>query len=187
MIKRLPFSLLHSMGVISRELTSVGCPGCAGDDPRLVWRHDRYFLRVDLSICRGCGLVYLARGLVGEAAHRFYDSIYPRLMQVHVAHCSYFSAASLGALLEKHGFTPTYVSKEAQGIYPGNLRIFARPTSSCRDLRGGLAPQCVPVAPAPEEVETLALRIIGQIRPLSIANGYPRAASRLLKIAATGQ
>lgn len=33
-----------------------------------------------MSACRGCGLVYLARGLSGQAQHTFYSELYPRLM-----------------------------------------------------------------------------------------------------------
>lgn len=317
MSQRLPFSLLHALNETRKSMVSLPCPGCAGQDRRHVWSHDRYFLKVDLSICRACGLAHLARGLAGSAAQRFYNVIYPRLMgkplpvhlarahieatfrlkvitdvvgpidslleigsgrgffldayrtqggrhflglepgerqrrfatdtlglgthiraeplserteapftpqlialfhvlehlddpgsaldrlrqlidprgwlvlevpdiladwrtlglwQVHVSHRSYFSAATLGALLERHGFTPVYICREPDGIHEGNLRLFARPSP---------AEACPATPAAPDEAtqEALARSIVEQIRPLSLHNGYPRAAVRLLRLA----
>lgn len=74
------FSLITDLLKLNKRLVKLSCPGCASDDPQLIWRRDRYFLEVNLSACRACGLVYLARGLYGEAQEAFYRQIYPRLM-----------------------------------------------------------------------------------------------------------
>lgn len=76
----LPFSLIADLQTLDRRMTELPCPGCGGREPHLIWRRDRYFLAVDLSACRKCGLVYLARGLSGEAQSVFYERVYPRLM-----------------------------------------------------------------------------------------------------------
>lgn len=312
------WSLLSELLRVDRQMSPLPCPGCGVEDRQRIWRQDRYFLRVDLSICRQCGLVHLARGLSGQAEERFYEHVYPRLMsltsanlgsfrlmagyrlqairdvigmpervlevgagmgffldacrahgvreffglepgapqhsylsgtlglagqvahapltadsrfpfvprlavmfhvlehladpgaalrqlasaldpqgwlvievpdiladwrslglwQVHVSHRSYFSAASLSALLQRSGFTPWYISREAHGIYPGNLRVFARPTA------GQAAPAVIEPAPVP--LPGVADSIRAQIRPWSLRNGYPRAAVRLLRCAARG-
>lgn len=303
---------LHAL---DRALEPLPCPACGQADRRLVWRRDRYFLRVDLSICAACGLVHLARGLSGETERLFYRQVYPRLMhypppeaelaqyrliagyrlhaitavtgpldsvldvgagygffldacrahgctrlhglepgamqasharrvlglgrylseapldehtalpfaptlvtlfhvlehladpggalalirqlispdgwlvvevpdlladwrrlglqQVHLSHRSYFSAATLSALLAQRGFAVHYISREPGGIYPGNLRIFAR----C-----GTDSPAAATRPEAASLDSLSARIRGQIAPWSIANGYPRAALRLLRL-----
>lgn len=75
------FSLIKQLRQINQALTELPCPGCGQRDAALIWRHDRYFLRVNLSACRQCTLVYLARGLSGETQTRFYSDLYPRLMR----------------------------------------------------------------------------------------------------------
>ncbi|WAC45994.1 class I SAM-dependent methyltransferase [Pseudomonas sp. SL4(2022)] len=74
-------SLLVELGRLNQNLLELPCPSCGKRDPSFIWRRDRYFLEVNLSACRGCGVVYLARGLSGEAQTRFYSHIYPRLMR----------------------------------------------------------------------------------------------------------
>lgn len=74
-------SLIAELRQLNNDLVALSCPSCGGRDPSLIWRRDRYFLDVNLSACRQCGLVYLARGLSGEAQSRFYSHIYPRLMR----------------------------------------------------------------------------------------------------------
>jgi SAM-dependent methyltransferase len=75
------FSLIHQLRQINQHLVELPCPGCGQSDPQLIWRRDRYFLRVNLSTCRHCGLVYLARGLSGDIQAQFCTQLYPRLMQ----------------------------------------------------------------------------------------------------------
>lgn len=74
-------SLINQLREINRRLVELPCPGCGQRDPQLIRRHDRYFLRVNLSSCRHCGLVYLARGLSGDTQAQFYTQLYPRLMR----------------------------------------------------------------------------------------------------------
>lgn len=74
------FPLISDLLNLDKQLVELPCPGCAGHDPQLILRRDRYFLNVNLSACRTCGLVYLARGLRGEAQEVFYSRIYPQLM-----------------------------------------------------------------------------------------------------------
>ncbi|PZE13395.1 hypothetical protein DMX10_10720 [Pseudomonas sp. 57B-090624] len=75
------FSLLNQLRQINRHLVELPCPGCGQFDPQLIWRYDRYFLRVNLSVCRHCSLVYLARGMKDDTQARFYGQLYPRLMR----------------------------------------------------------------------------------------------------------
>lgn len=75
------FSLINQLRQINRHLVELPCPGCGQRDPELIWRHDRYFLRVNLSTCRHCGMCYLARGLSGDTQEQFYTQLYPRLMR----------------------------------------------------------------------------------------------------------
>lgn len=307
--------LLSSLRRHNRELKPLPCPSCGGFERTLAWRRDRYFLQVDLSVCRTCGLAHLARGLTGADAERFYRTTYPKLMrwppaatdlwrfrieaayrlahirnivgpidkifevgsglgffleqcreagcgeyfgvepggpqrnhaeqalklgdhispltldalaappfqphltvlfhvlehldqpghaldrlrqwidpegwlvievpdieadwtslglwQVHVSHRSYFSGDTLGALLRRHGFTPERIEREAFGIFPGNLRVFARPSAAESQ------------ATATIDVEGTRRRIVSQIRQWSPIRGYPRAALRLLRLSLT--
>lgn len=80
MVTHKRFSLITDLLELNQRLVTLSCPGCASDDPQLIWRRDRYFFEVNLSACRACGLVYLARGLYGAAQDTFYRHIYPRLM-----------------------------------------------------------------------------------------------------------
>lgn len=74
-------SLLSELRALDRQLVCLVCPACGGDEPSSIWRRDRYLLRVELSTCGSCGLIYLARGLRGDAEARFYQRLYPRLMR----------------------------------------------------------------------------------------------------------
>lgn len=74
-------SLLAALWQLNRRLTHLRCPICAADDPAEILRRDRYFLDVRLSVCRGCGMTYLARGLAGEVAASFYGGTYQRLLR----------------------------------------------------------------------------------------------------------
>lgn len=76
-----PLSLLSELRALDRQLVELACPACGGNEPSPIWRRDRYLLRVELSSCRSCGLIYLARGLRGEAEAHFYQQLYPRLMR----------------------------------------------------------------------------------------------------------
>lgn len=73
-------SLINQLRHINQHLVELPCPSCGQRDSELIWRYDRYFLKVNLSACRHCGLVYLARGLSGDTQAHFYTHIYPRLM-----------------------------------------------------------------------------------------------------------
>lgn len=308
-----PFSLITDLQKLDRCMVELPCPGCGAREPHPIWRRDRYFLAVDLSACRKCGLVYLARGLSGESQSMFYERIYPRLMvqppppgaiwdyrliagyryseissviggfdavldigaglgffldacrahgcqqlmglepgrpqrehaanvlcfgesvrseemsedtelpfaprlitlfhvlehledpgrvlrrlaelidpqgwlvievpdidadwrglglqQVHVSHRSYFTEQTLDTLLRRSGFSVQRSVREGYGIYEGNLRVYARLEAQ--------PPAEVP--PTSQQLRELTLRIKAQIRPLSLRNGYPRAAVRLLR------
>lgn len=74
-------SLFNQLYQINRHLVELPCPGCGQYDPKLIWKYDRYFLRVNLSTCRHCGLIYLARGMNGDTQTNFYSQLYPRLMR----------------------------------------------------------------------------------------------------------
>lgn len=73
--------LFQDLRRLDASLAELPCPCCAASDALPVWQRDRYFLRVELSICRRCGLAYLRRGLQGEAEQLFYRSLYPRIMR----------------------------------------------------------------------------------------------------------
>lgn len=89
----------------------------------------------------------------------------------HVSHRSYFTPATLCALLQDCGFEPAFVSREGgAAIYPGNLRVFARPR--------GTIPAAPLVADDPQRVRAHLRRLL---RPWSLRTGYPRAAARLLR------
>lgn len=92
------------------------------------------------------------------------------LQNFHLSHASYFRAETLTDLLHRHGFRPGAVEREARGIYPGNLRVFAQ-----RDQN--LATDTPFVAPP-----SLAPHVAALVKPWSLRNGYPRAAVRLLRL-----
>lgn len=49
------------------------------------------------------------------------------LGQFHTAHRTYFTPATLGNMLAANGFAPYYEMRDSgDGIYPGNLRMFAK-------------------------------------------------------------
>lgn len=91
------------------------------------------------------------------------------LFHFHVAHRWYFSAVTLSNLLARCGFEPYFISRsDTDGIYPGNLRIFAR-----LGKVEGVYP--LPTIPVPQQ----EARIRAWVRPWSLRNGLPRAAWRL--------
>lgn len=73
-------SLLAELHQLDQQLVCLACPACGKSEPSLICKRDRYFLRVELSACRACGLIYLARGLQGDPEARFYEQLYPRMM-----------------------------------------------------------------------------------------------------------
>jgi SAM-dependent methyltransferase len=95
------------------------------------------------------------------------------LVHVHVSHRSYFTPATLGALLARHGFAVHRSDCEADGIHPGNLRMFARPG------RGENIPE------PSGDVAALAADSRRRIAAFGLRWGYPRSAIRLLRLAAS--
>lgn len=93
------------------------------------------------------------------------------VINFHVSHRSYFCAETLTRMLAECGFQTGFVAREPTGIYPGNLRIFAR--------LGPTPPECVP----PVDLERTVRHIRALVHPWSLANGYPRMAARLLRLA----
>lgn len=92
------------------------------------------------------------------------------LLAFHMAHRSYFTAETLQAVLARAGFAAFFVTRDdADGIHPGNLRIFARPCETPP-----------PLPPPPARAEVLA-HIRPRLAVWSLRCGYPRAAARLLK------
>ena len=81
MLARRPLALMTDLQRLNQQLVDLACPGCGGSTPYPIWSHDRYFLKVRLSACQRCGLVYLARGLSGQVQDDFYSRLYPRLMR----------------------------------------------------------------------------------------------------------
>lgn len=96
------------------------------------------------------------------------------LINFHLSHASYFRAETLTDLLRRHGFAPFQVEQEADGIYPGNLRIYARRDSSLTRNPPFVAPP------------SLAGHVKALVKPWSLKTGYPRAALRLLRLLARG-
>ncbi len=96
------------------------------------------------------------------------------LTHVHVSHRSYFTPPTLKMLLDRHGFMVIRQDREAHGIHPGNLRVFARPGSAAD------------VAASTVEASVLASESRRRIDAFAITTGYPRAAFRLLRLAVEG-
>ncbi len=93
------------------------------------------------------------------------------LFHFHLAHRWYFSAQTLSNLLAEEGFAPYFVSRsDTDGIYPGNLRIFAHK---------GVAGATYPLPHTPIAQQEQAIR--NWVRPLSIHNGIPRALWRMAR------
>ena len=87
---------------------------------------------------------------------------------IYIGHCSYFSAETLTRALALAGFAVKKVTRRAEpGIYPANLRIFARKGRPATDL-----------APAPDP-ETVRRHVRDHLHAWSLANGYPRWALKL--------
>lgn len=95
-------SLLVDLWRLNRRLTRLPCPVCHADEPVAVLRRDRIFLDVRLSVCHGCGMTYLARGLTGEAAADFYGGIYQRLMRAGGQSAALIGAQRLAAGYRAH-------------------------------------------------------------------------------------
>lgn len=96
------------------------------------------------------------------------------LKHVHVSHRSYFTLETLAALLARHGFAISRHDQEADGIHPGNLRVFARPGVAGDVRNDGV------------DAVTLAAESRRRIGAFGLRQGYPRSAIRLLRLAAGG-
>ncbi|WP_263417255.1 class I SAM-dependent methyltransferase [Terriglobus albidus] len=92
------------------------------------------------------------------------------LLQFHVGHRSYFTEATLTNLLRSSGLRVEHIQKEPDGIYHGNLRVFARPATD-----DGVR--------IPVDLHADLRYMRGQLQPASLRNGYPRAFIRLLRFA----
>jgi hypothetical protein len=93
------------------------------------------------------------------------------LINFHFGHRSYFSITSLKNLLKLHGFS--VIASQAEdddGIYPGNIRVFAR-------LHEDIASVEKPSAGYLDKIVSK----IAQISAWSIKTGKPRALLRLLR------
>lgn len=98
------------------------------------------------------------------------------LRHFHTAHRWYFSPVTLCNLLAQHGFTPTFITRDnGDGIYPGNLRVFAK-----RSAAPAIYP--LPVPPAAE----VAKNIRQSIALWSWKTGLPRAVLHLVRQAMRG-
>lgn len=86
----------------------------------------------------------------------------------HIGHRSYFSAESLCGLLARRGFVARQIDRcDADGIFPGNLRVFAQ--------RGAAE------TPAPVPPSQVISHVRQRLKPWSLATGYPRWALRLAR------
>jgi hypothetical protein len=95
-------SLLVDLWRLDRRLKPLPCPVCHADEPVAILSRDRNLLDVRLSVCRGCGMTYLARGLSGEAAANFYAGIYQRLMRTDGRSPAQIGAQRLAAGYRAH-------------------------------------------------------------------------------------
>ena len=93
------------------------------------------------------------------------------LSQFHTAHRWYFSPVTLSNMLVKNGFVPFFMTREdGDGIYQGNLRVFARP---------GAIGAPYPLAELPYAAQE---KWIGaQFSLASVKNGLPRSFLRLVR------
>lgn len=97
------------------------------------------------------------------------------LMSFHIAHRTHFSAQTLCNLLAANGFTPWFVSRsDEDGIYPGNLRVFARPG------------EAGPAYPLPVDVAAVDTHIRSRLRLGSSRTGIPNSLMRLAAMAIKG-
>ncbi len=89
----------------------------------------------------------------------------------HLAHRSYFCAESLCNMLASAGFTPRFVmSDDRDGIFPGNLSVYAQ----VGQVAAGTYPLTVPQHKIRATVQQYC-------RPMSLQHGYPRAVLRLVR------
>jgi SAM-dependent methyltransferase len=92
------------------------------------------------------------------------------LSYFHIGHRSYFSQTSLSRLLQVNGFAPYHVTREQDdGIFPGNLRIYARIAA---------VPAVTASTPIGAEIEALRRNIAAKMRLWSLRCGLPHAAAR---------
>lgn len=92
------------------------------------------------------------------------------LTQFHTAHRWYFSPVTLANMLAAEGFTPWLMTRDdGDGIYPGNLRVFARREPP---------PAFYPLAETSPHASAAGIR--ARLRLGSWRNGYPRAVLRQL-------
>jgi SAM-dependent methyltransferase len=93
------------------------------------------------------------------------------LRQFHTAHRWYFSPVTLSNMLAANGFTPVFITRDdGDGIYPGNLRIFAR---------RGDAGDIYPLVEQPATLQEAMIR--ARVPLMSMRNGIPRAMVRLVR------
>lgn len=93
------------------------------------------------------------------------------LMSFHIAHRTHFSAQTLCNLLAENGFTPWFVSRSNDdGIYPGNLRVFARVGEI------GEIGACYPL---PVDVRETQSHIRSHLHLWSLKSGIARSVIRL--------
>lgn len=62
------------------ELEARPCPLCGSPERWPVVRFERFFLPIEVSMCRRCGFVYAARMFDAAGAERFYQRTYADLM-----------------------------------------------------------------------------------------------------------
>lgn len=60
-------------------LGDVDCPLCGSDERKILIQHDRYFLPIELSMCKNCGLVYTRKNFTENNIHIFYKEFYRNL------------------------------------------------------------------------------------------------------------
>lgn len=90
------------------------------------------------------------------------------LMNFHIAHRVYFSAITLSNMLAKNGYIPWFITRDnTEGIYHGNLRIFAKPGNAG------------PIYPIKMQKDNTLEIVKKNLKLLSFQNGIPRAIVRL--------
>lgn len=94
------------------------------------------------------------------------------LVNFHFGHRHYFSIGSLAPLLQRHGFGVLAFDTDIDdGIYPGNLRVFAR-RLDVPDIK---------FAALPAEYNREICRKVRNVAKSPWRNGLPRCAARLLR------
>ncbi len=165
----------HASHVLGMQDMVIHAPLFGAGRPPIVPRVVAMFHVLEHLVDPGAALALLAEWLpdgshlVVEVPDTEGDWSSLGIANFHLSHASYFREETLSALLRRHGFRPGRVDREASGIYPGNLRVFA-----VRDSRLAVA---APDAPPP----SLAGHVARLARPWSLKNGYPRMAARLVR------